>query len=42
VPLTHVYGSNSLWVESAPGLADFQPVEACSGQAQHRYGHPYP
>ena len=40
VPLTHVYGSNSLWVESAPGLADFQPVEACCGQVLHFYGHP--
>jgi len=34
-----VWGSNSLWVESAPGLADFQPVEACYGQVLRFYGN---
>lgn len=39
VPLTHVWGANSLWIESAPGLADFRPVEACCGQAVRFYGN---
>jgi hypothetical protein len=31
VPLTEVYGSNSLMVESVPGAADYQPLELRPG-----------
>jgi hypothetical protein len=33
IPLTPVWDSNSLWVESAPGRGDFQPVALAYGQA---------
>jgi hypothetical protein len=37
VPLTRVFGTNTLFVESAPGRGDFRPVElgygACCGGA---------
>ncbi len=33
VPLTRVWGTNSLWLESVPGRADFSPVELDYGQA---------
>lgn len=39
VPMTHVFGVNSLWVESAPGASDFRPIEACYGQAVRFYGN---
>ena len=39
VPLTHVSGANSLWVETSPGASDFQPIEACFGQAVRFYGN---
>ena len=32
MPLTAVRGANSLFVESAPGRADFAPVELDYGQ----------
>eukprot|EP00040_Diaphanoeca_grandis_P039118 m.258184 g.258184 ORF g.258184 m.258184 type:complete len:373 (-) comp36249_c0_seq1:77-1195(-) len=32
VPLTKVWGTNTLWRESAPGLKDFHPVELDYGQ----------
>ena len=32
VPLTRVWGNNTLWVESEPGLKDFHPVECNYGQ----------
>lgn len=33
VPLTSCHGSSALWLESAPGAADFAPVELRYGQA---------
>ena len=33
VPLTKVWGSNSLWLESEAGAKDFQPLTMCPGQA---------
>ena len=39
VPLTYVHGANSMWVESAPGLADFAPIEAAPGQVVRFYGN---
>jgi ectoine hydroxylase-related dioxygenase (phytanoyl-CoA dioxygenase family) len=33
VPLTRSYGSNALWLESAPGSGDFAPVELPYGSA---------
>lgn len=38
LPVTRVYGSNSLYFESAPGLSDFQPVTLEYGQALMFYG----
>jgi hypothetical protein len=38
VPVTRVYGSNSMYVESYPGLSDFTPVELDYGQALIFYG----
>ena len=38
VPVTSVYGSNSMYVESFPGLSDFTPVELDYGQALMFYG----
>ena len=32
VPITPVWGSNSLWAESAAGVGDFAPFEALPGQ----------
>ena len=39
LPLTRVYGSNTLWVESSPGLGDFHPLELEYGQAAVFYGN---
>jgi hypothetical protein len=33
IPLTRVWGSNSIWIESEGGAADFSPVELAYGQA---------
>jgi hypothetical protein len=38
LPVTRVYGSNSMYVESAPGLSDFKPVELEYGEAFMFYG----
>lgn len=38
LPVTAVHGSNSMYVESAPGLSDFVPVELEYGQALLFYG----
>lgn len=38
VPVTSVYGSNSMYVESYPGLSDFTPIELECGQALMFYG----
>ncbi|WP_010543951.1 StrG-like protein [Sphingomonas elodea] len=38
LPVTRVYGSNSLYFESAPGLSDFKPVVLDYGQALLFYG----
>jgi hypothetical protein len=40
VPLTRVWGSNTLWSESAPGARDFAPFEARPGEAVRFYGAP--
>lgn len=32
IPLTRVWGSNSIWIESEEGMADFSPVELEYGQ----------
>jgi hypothetical protein len=39
VPLTPCSGSNTLWCESAPGRADFRPVELQPGQGLRFWGH---
>jgi hypothetical protein len=39
VPLTPVWGSNSLWSESRPGAGDFAPFVARAGQAVRFYGN---
>ena len=40
LPLTHeVFDSNSLWVESAPGMSDFHPLELKYGQITRFYGN---
>jgi hypothetical protein len=39
LPLTHVFGNNSLFVESEPGKGDFQPVEMRYGQFLKFDGH---
>lgn len=33
IPLTRVWGSNSIWIESEEGLGDFLPIELEYGQA---------
>jgi ectoine hydroxylase-related dioxygenase (phytanoyl-CoA dioxygenase family) len=38
LPVTKVFGSNSMYVESSPGLSDFRPVELEYGQALIFYG----
>lgn len=38
LPVTRVYGGNSMYVESAPGLSDFKPVELEYGEALMFYG----
>lgn len=37
-PLTRCDGSNSLFVESAPGLGDFAPLESAYGEANRFWG----
>jgi hypothetical protein len=39
IPLTRVYGSNSLTAESAPGRGDFAPFEAGPGEFVRFYGN---
>lgn len=39
LPLSPVYDTNSLWVESAPGLHDFKPIEAQPGEGFRFYGN---
>jgi hypothetical protein len=40
LPLTNeVFDSNSLWVESSPGLGDFHPLELKYGQVTRFYGN---
>jgi hypothetical protein len=39
VPLTAVYGSNSLWCESARGVGDFSAFEAIVGDCVQFYGN---
>ncbi|KAL1522909.1 hypothetical protein AB1Y20_017874 [Prymnesium parvum] len=39
LPLTPVWGSNSLWAESSPGAADFAPFELCPGELMRFYGN---
>jgi hypothetical protein len=38
VPLTRVAGASSMWLESAPGRADFKPIDALPGHACRFYG----
>jgi hypothetical protein len=37
VPLTRVFGTNTLFVESAPGRGDFRPVELGYGACFRRW-----
>ncbi len=39
LPITNVYGNNSLWIESEPQKADFKPVEMKYGQFLRFDGH---
>lgn len=39
VPITRVFDGCSLWVESAPGLGDFQPIVAEYGELIRFYGN---
>ena len=39
IPLTVVYSTNSLWVESRPGKANYRPIESRSGEAFRFYGN---
>jgi len=39
VPMTRVYSSNTLWVESKPGLQDYHPLELDYGQCARFYGN---
>lgn len=39
LPLTPVWDSNTLYIESAPGRADFQPVQMEYGQVLRFYGN---
>jgi hypothetical protein len=38
LPVTRTHGSNSMYVESAPGLSDFKPVELDYGEGFMFYG----
>lgn len=38
LPVTRTHGSNSMYVESAPGLSDFKPVELEYGEGFMFYG----
>jgi hypothetical protein len=38
LPVTRAYGSNSMYVESEPGLSDFKPVELEYGECLMFYG----
>lgn len=39
IPLSKVWGSNTLWSESAPGRGDYMPFEADAGEAVRFYGN---
>ena len=39
LPLTRVYGANTLWAESVPGKGDFRPFDLAYGQAAVFYGN---
>merc|ERR1719162_736854 len=39
VPLTRVWGSNSLFSESEPGLGDYKPFDLAYGQVQRFWGN---
>jgi hypothetical protein len=39
LPLTKVWGSNTLWAESRPGAGDFAPFELEPGQLMRFYGN---
>jgi hypothetical protein len=39
LPLTEVFGTNTLWTESAPGRKDFAPLVARPGQVVRFYGN---
>eukprot|EP00978_Attheya_sp_CCMP212_P018177 scaffold49415_cov59-Attheya_sp.AAC.3 len=39
LPVTNVYGNNSLWVESEPQKGDFKPLEMEYGQCLRFDGH---
>lgn len=39
LPLTPVWGSNTLWTETEPGKGDFHPMELDYGQMQRFYGN---
>ena len=39
VPLTKVYDTNTLWLESAPGRQDYHPLELDIGQCARFYGN---
>ena len=39
IPLTRAHGSNTLWVESAPGRGDFRPFELGPGEGIRFWGH---
>lgn len=39
VPVTKVYDTNTLWVESKPGLQDYHPLELDVGQCARFYGN---
>ena len=32
LPVTSVFGSNTLWLESEPGAGDFRPMELSAGE----------
>jgi hypothetical protein len=38
LPLTTIWGANSLFLESAPGARDYHPLELEYGQLQQFYG----
>ena len=39
LPCTPAFGTNTLWVESAPGRADYRPMELRVGELLRFYGH---